>query len=261
MNGSNYFSHKDEKKPGSHGGVYVGHSDSHSHVVFGIIVLLFGVIFLLENLGVFYSRDIFHYWPIILIGVGIARIFDWRNSPNILWGVLITGIGAIFLAHSLGYLPWNIWRFLWPLALIGAGAVMLMRGIDSRGRTIVNPFDKDTSTISDNMLKEEVIFGGINRKIHTQDFLGGKATAIFGGVEIDLRGAATTKDEIRIEANAIFGGVELMLPDAWEVVVRGTGIMGGFEDKTYPAPAAGGVKRPRVFIQGSAILGGVTVRN
>lgn len=261
MNASNYHWNKDQKKPSAHGGVYAGHSDSHSHVVFGIIALLLGVLFLLENLGVFYYRNIFHYWPVILIGVGIARMLDWRNSPNMLGGVLITGVGAIFLAHSLGYLPWNVWRLLWPFALIGAGAVMLWRGIDSRRKKIVWPLDQGASTISDNILKEEVVFGGINRIIHTQDFQGGKATAIFGGVEIDLRGAAITKDEIHIEANVIFGGVELMLPDAWEVIVRGTGIMGGFEDKTYPAPAAGGVKRPRVFIHGNAILGGVTVRN
>jgi hypothetical protein len=118
MNDSNYFSHKDGKKPGSHGGVYAGHGDSYSHVVFGIIVLLLGVLFLLENLGVFYSRNLFHYWPVILIGVGIARIFDWRNYPNILWGVSIAGIGVIFLAHSLGYLPWNVWRLLYSAALI-----------------------------------------------------------------------------------------------------------------------------------------------
>jgi predicted membrane protein len=260
MNYGNHWN-KDRKKPGAHGGIYAGHGDSHSHVVFGIIILLLGGIFLLQNLGVFYYRDLFHYWPVILIGVGIARILDWRDSANNFIGVIIAGVGAAFLAHSLGYLPWNIWRLLWPIALIGGGAVLLLRGIDSRREYSIDSPEQNSSTISDNILREEVIFGGINRKIYSKDFQGGRANAIFGGIEIDLRGAGITKDEIHIEANAIFGGIEIMLPDSWESSVRGTGIMGGFEDKTYPAPVAGDVKRPRVIIHGSAIFGGVTVRN
>ncbi len=37
----------------------------------------------------------------------------------------------------------------------------------------------------------------------SQNFQGGEAFALFGGVEIDLRKSATTSDEILIEANAI----------------------------------------------------------
>ena len=39
---------------------------------------------------------------------------------------------------------------------------------------------------------------------------------MFGGVEIDLRKAATTRDEILVEANAIFGGIEIRVPETLE---------------------------------------------
>ena len=56
-------------------------------------------------------------------------------------------------------------------------------------------------------------------------------------------------------------GVELKVPDTWEVMVRGAGVLGGYDDKTHPAPAVEGVKRPKLIIRGEAVFGGVSVRN
>ena len=244
----------------THGGVYAG--DRHSHLVLGSIVLLLGLLFLLENLGLFYGARLWQFWPVLIIGVGIARIFDPRPWQKKFWGVVLTAAGFVLLAYSLGYLPWGLGRMLWPFLLICLGAAILLRSFGSRHRSAgAHSFIDDTSTISDNVLEEEVVFGGIHRKINSQDFRGGTATAVFGGVEIDLREAGTTKDEIQIEADTAFGGVEIIVPASWDVTVRGAGVLGGYEDKTHPAPATEGVKRPRLFVRGSAVLGGVTVRN
>jgi predicted membrane protein len=246
----------------SHGGVYAGHSRSHSHAVWGIIVLLVGMLFLLQNLGYFYIGDFFRLWPVILVALGIARILDSRSLGSLLWGGTLAVAGAVLLANNLGFIPWDLWHIFWPVLLICWGAAILARGFLGRGQWIrPHSFVDDTSTISDNVLKEAVVFGGIHRKIDSQDFLGGEARAIFGGIDIDLRGASTTKDVIEIEADAIFGGVELKVPDTWEVIVRGAGVLGGYDDKTRPAPAVEGVKRPKLIIRGEAVFGGVTVRN
>jgi predicted membrane protein len=105
------------------------------------------------------------------------------------------------------------------------------------------------------------VFGGINRRIDSQDFEGGHLSSVFGGIEIDLRKANTKKEEIVIEANGVFGGIDLIVPETWKVTVRGSGIFGGFEDRTHPSPAAADEKRPHLVIVGSAVFGGVTVRN
>lgn len=268
MNDSNdYDNWRDERRARrtarfTHGGVYAGHGGPHSHMVVGSIILLVGILFLLENLGILYVGQIWQFWPVILIGVGIARILDARGVENIFPGVIIAGIGLVFLVHNLGLLPWPLARLMWPLLLIFLGAAILLRAFGNRPHWVgPHSFVDDASTISDNVLKEEVVFGGIHRKIEAQDFQGGEAEAIFGGVQIDLRGAASSKDEIHIEANTVFGGVELMVPDSWDVTVRGAGILGGYEDRTHPAPATTGVKRPRLVVRGSAVFGGVTVRN
>jgi len=246
----------------SHGGVYAGHGGPHSHIVIGTVVLLIGVLFLLENLGYFYIGNIWHFWPIFLIAVGVAHILDSRSLHRVLWGALIAGVGVILLANNLGYLPWPLWGLIWPGLLIFWGLIMLSRGFERRGYWFgTHSFVDDASTTSNNVLNEIVMFGGIHRKIESQDFQGGEARAVFGGIDIDLRGASMTKDVIEIEANAIFGGVELKVPDTWDVTVRGAGVLGGYEDKTHAAPLPEGGKRPRLIVRGEAVFGGVTVRN
>jgi predicted membrane protein len=262
MSGSNYgYDDELQKKRFMHGGVYAGHGGKHNHLVLGIIVLLLGILFLLENLGMFHVGNLWSYWPVILIGIGFARILDSDRMHGKLWGATIIGAGAVLLANSLHYLPWNLWRLFWPASLIVWGIALLMKGFGRRSRVISIPAVEGDIPISNDKLREDVVFGGINRKVQARDFQGGKINAVFGGIEIDLRGSTTTKEEIKLEVNAVFGGVELTVPDSWEVIVQGSGFLGGYEDKTRPLPVSGSGKQPRLIIHGGAVFGGVTVRN
>ncbi len=110
-------------------------------------------------------------------------------------------------------------------------------------------------------LHAEVVFSGTRQKLDTQDFLGGKVTAVFGGAEIDLRGAAMKREEVSIKAEAVFGGIELWVPAHWQTIVRGSGVFGGFEDKTFPAVPGTSANPPRLVVTGSAVFGGVVVKN
>lgn len=87
------------------------------------------------------------------------------------------------------------------------------------------------------------------------------AIAVMGGVDIDLREARFTSDEVTIQAYALMGGVDVTVPEWMEVHVDGIGFMGGFDDRagepTGPRPIGGG---PVVRFIGFAFMGGVTVR-
>jgi hypothetical protein len=111
-----------------------------------------------------------------------------------------------------------------------------------------------------NTLSEWAFFGGIRRRIDSQEFEGGEALAIFGGIRLDMDRAGTKKEEIRIEANAMFGGIDIRVPETWAVTVRGTGVFGGYEDKTIE-PRPTDPKPPHLIITGVALFGGVTVKN
>ncbi|PAZ10855.1 hypothetical protein CLM62_38855 [Streptomyces sp. SA15] len=81
--------------------------------------------------------------------------------------------------------------------------------------------------------------------------------AFWGGGEIDLREANFADGEVEINCVAIMGGVQVIVPPGVEVVVRGIGIMGGFDHREEGVPGDPGA--PRVIVTGFAFWGGVGV--
>lgn len=81
--------------------------------------------------------------------------------------------------------------------------------------------------------------------------------AFWGGGEIDLREANFADREVVINCVAVMGGMNVIVPPGVEVVVRGIGIMGGFDHREEGVPGAPGA--PRVIVSGFAFWGGVGV--
>jgi len=83
------------------------------------------------------------------------------------------------------------------------------------------------------------------------------AVAILGGVELDLRDARCTADEITIQAFCLMGGVTITVPEDMAVDVSGIGIMGGFD---HQASGPGAPGAPHLRVVGIALMGGVEVK-
>jgi predicted membrane protein len=225
----------------------------------GLLLAGIGALLLLQNLGVLYIDDLWEYWPVILIVVGISRAASGFGWGSRMWGGAIAAVGVVFLLHNFGVIHGNLWAFFWPVILIFVGLGMLARSVDRQGYWNHSGAAPNTSANSLDSLNEWAFFGGGRRQIVTQNFEGGEAWAIFGGINLDLRQAGTKKSEIVIEANAMFGGIDIRVPETWDVTTRGSGIFGGYEDRIEERPTDS--TRPRLIITGYAVFGGVTVRN
>ena len=231
-------------------------------LLIGTILAGVGALLLLQNLGMLPDYDLWEYWPLILIALGISRAASAYGSGGRIWGGVMVFAGVIFLMHNLGFIHGDPWRFFWPVILITIGLGMLARNLDRKqslgvSRTAVSP--NTSGSTAENTINEWAVFGGVKRRVDSQEFEGGEALAIFGGIKIDFRKAATKKEEMIFEANALFGGIDIRVPDSWEVVMRGAGIFGGYEDKTDPPPTD--AKRPRLVITGYAVFAGIEVKN
>ena len=79
----------------------------------------------------------------------------------------------------------------------------------------------------------------------------------WGGGEIDLRDANFADGEVVVNCAVIMGGMGVIVPPGVEVVVRGIGIMGGFDHSQEGVLGDPGA--PRVIIQGFTFWGGVGV--
>lgn len=81
--------------------------------------------------------------------------------------------------------------------------------------------------------------------------------AVMGGADLDLREAKFAAQEVVIRVNAFMGGAQITVGPDVNVVVEGTGIMGGYagpRDQGVHDPSA-----PTVRIRGVAVWGGVSV--
>ncbi len=241
----------------------------------GIILTTIGVLFLLQNLGVYGFEDAWNYWPVILIALGVSRAASSYGWGGRVWGGTLVAVGTILLLEKLDLLPRFAWGQLWPLIIVGLGISMLVKNLERQHRRDNAPdapaagagiaasptIGGGSSGAVGSTLNEWAIFSGVRRRVDSQEFEGGEVTAVFGGAEIDLRGAGMKKEEVIVDINAVFGGVDMRVPETWEIVMRGAPIFGGFEDQTTVPRALEGKKTPRLIIVGSAVFGGVSVKN
>src|SRR5690606_26684578 len=55
---------------------------SKDRYVAGLILLVVGLFFLLQQLDLFYWRDFTRFWPVLIIIIGLATIFGAFNGKN-----------------------------------------------------------------------------------------------------------------------------------------------------------------------------------
>jgi predicted membrane protein len=138
--------------------------------------------------------------------------------------------------------------------LIGLGLAVVFRPATRRHATV--DLAKSPQEEGDDFLDVTAILGGFQRRVTTTKLRGGEITAIMGGCELDMR-SASIEGEAVIHIFAVMGGITIKCPTDWTVVLEGTPILGGFDEKTATPPD----NRKRLVVRGYAIMGGVEIRN
>ncbi|MEW6511287.1 MAG: DUF5668 domain-containing protein [Bacteroidota bacterium] len=222
--------------------------------ILGIAALVFGVVFLLDNMDILDARQYVPYWPVFLIAFGLLRVFQPRGGAGSrVWGLIFVIIGGVLLLRTLGLSDIGF-RELWPLILVLIGASLLW-GSSYRSRVIwgtTPPADPHS------LVSGFAVLGGFQRSLNSQDFRGGELSAIMGGCEVDLRQASIKEPEAVINTFAFWGGIKIKVPTSWSVSLQGFPFLGGYDDKTSQ-PSDPTAKR--LVIKGTAIMGGVEVTN
>jgi predicted membrane protein len=235
-------------------GIHTGRRGS-SGLFWGAFLVIGGVVLLLDHMGYVSVDRLWRFWPLLLVCAGIPNVMSRERR---LWGILLIAGGVLFQLDELGLAHFR-WNDIWPILLIATGLMLIWGAIEARRRPSVPLGGGDPRTT----LSEAAIFGGIERRVTSQDFQGGHINAIFGGVEIDLTDANMQADEATLEINAIFGGVEIRVPETWQVAFRGTPIFGGIADKTRIGRTTdlSDPRRKVLVLTGAVIFGGVEIKN
>jgi predicted membrane protein len=240
-----------------------------SRLVLAILLIVLGAALFLDNVGLFPIHNIWNYWPVVLVGVGVSKLVSCRTAGHYVLGILLICFGSLFLLSNLGILHVHTKNDSWPISmiLITVGFAVLIKTLDSRasfqprvGFRVQPPVPPMPS---DNELNEHTVFGSIKRRLETPNFLGGRIESIFGYTEIDLRHSQISfKDKpIRIDINCVFGGAKIRIPDTWVVNVQAASVLGSVEDRTIPPRTMGGIAPPVLLITGQSVFGGLEVEN
>lgn len=226
--------------------------ESISRVFAGFIIILTGVIFLLGSLDKLDVGYVFsHYWPMLLVFVGIWQLFAAGGS-NPETGIILIVIGGLFMLSYWGILGVKAWKVFWPVLIIGVGLWILLKPRIFRRRP-------SGPGISEDDLGLFAVFSGLNRRIESEQFRGGRASVIFGGIELDFTGAKLAGGEASVEVTAIFGGLNVRIPRDWKVEVDGSAILGSVEDKHRSEDKEDNPQK--LYIRATAILGGIEIKN
>ena len=100
------------------------HKNRSGNLLFPIILIIVGIAFLLQNLGLLGANvwdTLFHLWPLFLILLGFNEL---SNNHGIVGPTISIGLGSIFLGNNLGFLDWDVWMTmwrLWPIIIIAIG--------------------------------------------------------------------------------------------------------------------------------------------
>lgn len=101
-------------------------NDPSEGLVWGLLLIGFGVMFLLSELGVISLMELWSWWPFIFIGIGLIQAAMWRSAKSVASGFGMMLFGAWFLISDRGWFGLG-WSDSWPLAVVAVGLSMVVR--------------------------------------------------------------------------------------------------------------------------------------
>ncbi len=97
-------------------------------LVLGLFLMLLGALLLADQLGLLQVGRVWNYWPLLLIGLGVAKIVRPDEAEG-RWG----GVWLLMVGLYCGASAWHWyglgWHNSWPLMVIAAGTMVVARAI------------------------------------------------------------------------------------------------------------------------------------
>jgi len=167
-----------------------------------LFIIIAGVVLLAKNLGYIRPVNVWEWWPVILIAIGLGRFFRSGSSGHYVGGFILLFIGVALLGNNLDlfYMDWDI---LWPVFLILLGILILKRHGWKEAQ-----LSADTDFINLTF----VLSGGEN-VYASKNIKGGKITTVMGGAAIYLSEAQMESHEIVMDVFALMGGWKFVSPN------------------------------------------------
>ncbi|MBE6712594.1 MAG: hypothetical protein E7580_03615 [Ruminococcaceae bacterium] len=221
-----------------------------SSVIWGVLLIGAGVIFALNAFEITDVNLFFDgWWTLFIIIPGVTGLFTEREKTG---NIICILIGVFLLLCSQEVMSFSmLWKLLVPAVIVIVGLKLVFTGIFG------NKANEIMANIKEKGGKPKsgcAVFSGCKMNYNNEVFDGAELTAVFGGVDLDLRNAVINED-CAIQATAVFGGVDILVSDRVNVKVTSNSVFGGVDNKTSARNGA-----PTLYVNAVAMFGGVEIK-
>ena len=230
------------------------HHLTNNRAIIGIILVLVGLFLVLRNTGFFpgFIDHIIFSWPMLLVAIGL--IITIGSSGGKTSGIIVMAVGAFFLIPHIFRETFDVNMF-WPSIFIIIGVIFIFSKRKGWNSVSTSP------QVGDDYIDYVHVFSGGERQIVSDNFRGGKVTAVFGGSEIDLTKAKLAPGVSELELACVFGGCTIIVPDDWNVKIEVVPVLGGFGDSRKLNPGRIIDTTKQLVIKGAVVFGGGEVKS
>jgi predicted membrane protein len=230
------------------------HHLTNNRAIIGVILVLVGLFLVLRNTGFFpgFIDHIIFSWPMLLVTIGL--VITIGSSGGKTSGIIVMAVGAFFLIPHIFRETFDVNMF-WPSIFIIIGVIFIFSRRKGWNSVSTNP------QVGDDYIDYVHVFSGGERQIVSDNFRGGKVTAVFGGSEIDLTKARLAPGVSELEIACVFGGTTIIVPDEWNVKIEVVPVLGGFGDSRKLNPGRVIDTTKQLVIKGAVVFGGGEVKS
>ena len=155
------------------------HHLSNNRVIIGVVLVLAGLFLVIRNTGFFpdFIDDVVFSWQMLLIVIGLVMTLGASEKTA---GIIVMAVGGFFMIPLLFRETFHMYNMFWPAVFIIVGIIF----ITTKRRGWAAATSKGVS--GDDYVDYVNVFSGGERQVISQNFQGGKISAVFGGIELDL---------------------------------------------------------------------------
>ena len=224
-------------------------------IIWGIAIIALGIIFGGNALGLF-SLDIFFdgWWTLFII---IPSVVSLITDQDKIMSLGFIAVGVILLLAAQDVFSYDVaWKVILAVFLVAVGLSIIVKSLfhnknDQEVAKKIEEAKKDGKSMDSQM----AVFSGTDRVYKDEVFSGANLSAIFGGINLDLKDAKFTSDTV-IKAFTLFGGIDIRVPDDIIVKLKSGFIFGGFSDDRKNPSEKG---KHTIYIDAAGAFGGVTI--
>ena len=221
-----------------------------SNLLWGIVFIIVGVIFGLNALEITDINIFFDgWWTLFIIVPCFIGLFKDDDKSSNLIGLII---GLCLLLGCQDIIEFAIiWKLMIPAILVMIGLSFIFKD------TLNSKVNKEIKKLNKNETKEYcACFSDQKIDFTKEEFTGSSLSAVFGGIECDLKKSIIKEDTV-INASSIFGGITIYVPEDINVKISSTSIFGGVSDKRKNKTTDA---KYTIYINATSMFGGVEIK-